>query len=256
MHSVIFKAQLLVIVPRVLLYITPLSRDRRVRLLVGIVVLSAPLCTAEPLRVAVASNFQGAFAAVEAGYSGEVVATYGSSGLLYAQIVQGRPFDVFLSADQARPRTLIAAGKARGLVVYARGRLVLWANHGVPGPSWLTADKRVAIANPETAPYGRAAVEALAELAAAPQRITALNVAQAFHFARSGAADGAFVALAQILAQEISADRYWIVPEELYAPIEQAAVVVRSGAEAAAQAFLARLASDEMQQLIRQAGYR
>ena len=216
----------------------------------------AALGAAEPLRLAVASNFHHALAAVEAGYPGEIVASYGSSGLLYAQVVQGRPFDIFLSADAARPQALVDDNKAKAPVTYATGRLVLLVGHGTPGAAWLSADKRVALANPDTAPYGRAAVEAMSRLGVKPERITALNVAQAFHFAASGAADGAFAALAQMVAQDIPAERYWVVPEDLYAPIEQVAVVLDGPNETAARAFLDYLGGAEAQALIRQAGYR
>ena len=226
------------------------------RTFAGIAVAAASLSSAEPLRIAVASNFQSALAAVEAGFSGDVEASYGSSGLLYAQIVQGRPFDLFLSADAARPQALLDDDRAKAPVTYATGRLVLLVNQGTPGPAWFSGDRRVALANPQTAPYGRAAMETLARLEATPKRVTALNVAQAFHFAASGAADGAFAALAQVVAQNTPAERYWIVPEDLYAPIEQVAVVLDGPNEAAAQAFLDYLGSADARLIIRQAGYR
>ncbi|MXY55266.1 MAG: molybdate ABC transporter substrate-binding protein [Gammaproteobacteria bacterium] len=224
--------------------------------LAGITTAAALASVGEPLRVAVASNFQSAFASLETGFPGELVATYGSSGLLYAQIVQGRGFDVFLSADADRPRALVDDGRATAPTVYATGRLVLVVNRGEPGARWLSADKRVALANPETAPYGRAALEAMQRLGADAKRINGLNVAQAFHFAASGAADGAFVALAQVVAQDIPPERYWRVPEHLYAPIEQVGVVVAGRNESAARAFLDYLASRSARDLIRQAGYR
>ena len=216
---------------------------------------------AEPLQLAVAANFRAVFPIAARGYGGEVVPSYGSSGLLYAQIVQGRPFDVFLSADAARPQALADAGRASAPVVYARGRLALvvtagLVNAGAPAPGWLTRKKRVAIANPDAAPYGRAATQTLAALGAAPRRVVAMNVAQAFHFAASGAADGAFVALAQALAERVPAERTWIVPDELHQPIEQAAVAIRGGNEPAAAAFLEHLASAETQARLRAAGYR
>ena len=227
----------------------------RCAVLVAATTVVAPM-TAAPLKIAVAANFQAAFGPVAAHYQGELTPTYGSSGLLYAQIVQGRPFDVFLSADRARPQALIEEGRAFGAVVYAKGRLVLLTNAGTPGTVWLTDAKRVALANPATAPYGRAAQETLQALAATPRRVIGLNVAQAFHFASSGAVDGAFVALAQVLAEQVSKERYWIVPDDLYAPIEQVAVALRGGNEPAARALLAHLASTDAQERIRAAGYR
>ena len=210
----------------------------------------------EPLQIAVASNFRSALASLEAHFPGEIAATYGSSGLLYAQLVQGRRFDVFLSADAARPRFLVDQERAHSPIAYATGRLVLIVDRGKPGADWLTPGKRVALANPDTAPYGRAAVETLRGLGAEAKRVNALNVAQAFHFAVSGAVDGAFAALAQVVAQGISPDRYWLVPEHLYAPIEQVGVVVAGPNEQAAKAFLDYLGSKRARDLIRKAGYR
>ena len=210
----------------------------------------------EPLRLAVASNFQSALDSLKADFPGEIVATYGSSGLLYAQLVQGRRFDVFLSADAARPRSLVDQNRAHSPIAYATGHLVLVVNRGEPGMGWLGADRRVALANPDTAPYGRAAVETMRRLGAESKRVNALNVAQAFHFWASGAVDGAFVALAQVVAQDISYDRYWLVPEHLYTPIEQVGVVVAGANERAAEEFMDYLGSERARNLIRKAGYR
>ena len=224
-----------------------------------VVAIVALICgqasSAAPLRVAVASNFQAAFEAVRTSLDAPADATYGSTGLLYAQIMQGRTFDAFLSADRERPLKLVAQGRAFGPQVYARGSLVLLANEGSPGPRWLTVDKRVAVANPQTAPYGRAAHQALDTLGALPRLINALNVAQAFHFAASGAADGAFVALAQVTAQGIAEERYWLLPGRLHAPIEQVAVVMHGEREAEAQAWLDQLLGRHAQALIQTAGY-
>ena len=208
------------------------------------------------LRVAVAANFRAAFDAVAHGYPRALAPAYGSSGLLFAQIAQGRPFDVFLSADEARPRALVERGLATSPRRYAVGRLALLVNHGAPGPGWASRRKRIAVANPEAAPYGRAAVQVLASLRLEPRRVVAMNVAQAFHFVASGAVDGAFVAFAQVLAENIAAERYWLVPEIHHEPIEQVAVVVHGGDEAGARAFLAFLANEKARERIRAAGYR
>lgn len=213
----------------------------------------------KPLEAAVAANFRATFAVVAeaAAADGHAVnGTFGASGLLYAQIVNGRPFDVFLSADAERPAALLAAGLAFAPVVYATGRLVLLVNDGAPGPGWLAEDKRVALADPALAPYGRAAAQTLAGLGAEVQRIVATNVAQAFQFADSGAIDGAFVALAQVRAEGRPAARYWIVPERRHEAIEQVAVGIRGGDEARARAFLEFLAAPETQALLRARGYR
>lgn len=189
-------------------------------------------------------------------FPGKVAATYGSSGLLYAQIVQGRRFDVFLSADAERPGALVRDQMADSPITYATGRLALVVNRGKPGADWLSADKRVALANPDTAPYGRAASQAMQALDVEPERINALNVAQAFHFATSGAVDGAFAALAQVVDQDIPIERYWLVPEHLHAPIEQVGVVLAGANGDLARKFLDYLGSQRARQLIRAAGYR
>lgn len=209
-----------------------------------------------PLRAAVASNFRAAFEDVAASYGAAVEPAYGSSGLLYAQIVQGRPFDVFLSADTARPQALAEAGRGGAPAVYAIGRLALLVNDGAPGADWLATAESVALANPETAPYGRAAVETMARLDVGARRVLAMNVAQAFHFAASAAAEGAFVAFAHVLAQGVPAERYWLVPASWHSPIEQAAATVKGGNETAAEAFIAHLLGAEAQARIRAAGYR
>lgn len=221
-----------------------------------LVLVGALAAAAAPLRIAVASNFHAAYETLRPRLDADAEAAFGSSGLLYAQIMQGRPFDLFLSADGERPLALVTAGRAFGAAVYARGILVLLVNEGTPGHDWLAADRRVAVANAATAPYGRAAREALTALQVRPKLVNAFNVAQAFHFAASGAADGAFVALAQVQAQGIEPARYWIVPDHLHAPVEQVAVVVRGGREAAAAAWLGRLLDTEAQTLIQSAGYR
>lgn len=226
------------------------------QIIVVVALLAGAASSAAPLSVAVASNFQAAFETVRTSLDTPADATYGSTGLLYAQIMQGRTFDAFLSADRERPLMLVAQGRAFGPQVYARGSLVLLANAGSPGPHWLTTDKRVALANPQTAPYGRAARQALDALGASPRLINALNVAQAFHFAASGAANGAFVALAQVTAQGIPEARYWLLPDRLHAPIEQVAVVMHGEREAEAEAWLDQLLGRDAQSLIRSAGYR
>lgn len=232
------------------------ARALAVWLKVGFVLTATTSLAAEPLRVAVASNFRAALEDVAANYGAGVAPAYGSSGLLYAQVVQGRPFDVFLSADTARPRALAEAGRAGPPAVYATGRLALLVNGGEPGADWLATAESVALANPETAPYGRAAVETMARLDVGARRVLAMNVAQAFHFAASGAAEGAFVAFAHVLAQGVPEERYWLVPASWHTPIEQAAVAIKGGNEAAAAAFIAHLLGPDAQARIRAAGYR
>ncbi len=172
-------------------------------------------------------------------------ATYQASAALTAQIQNGAPFDVFLSADLGYPQKLIAAGLAQGLgdgtggtpITYARGTLVLWTRKDshLPAPS-LELLRRpelqtLAIANPERAPYGRAAVAAIKKLglyeALKPKLVTAENIAQAAQFVDSGNAQAGFISLTSASTPRLAADgRYFVIPAEDYPPLEQGAVLV------------------------------
>jgi molybdate transport system substrate-binding protein len=207
---------------------------------------------ADEVRVAAAANF--ALAAREIGElfadatGHEALLSFGSSGQLYAQITQGAPFDVFLAADRSYPRRAVEDGHAvaDSLFTYATGRLVLFsADPGrVAGLVSLEEGEftRLAIANPELAPYGAAAVEVLDALGLAdrlwPRLVRGNNVAQTYQFVITGNAELGFVALAQVIAHEHGSR--WIVPRELHSPIAQDAVLLRRSADsAAAAAFLA-----------------
>lgn len=177
----------------------------------------------------------------------EVSTVYGSSGSFYAQICNGAPYDVFLSADRQYPDRLVEAGLAvRGsLVRYAMGRIVVWTPANSPLDldrqqiHALEADsvKHVAIANPQHAPYGRAAEAALRTLGVydrvAPKLVMGENIAQTLEFAESGAAEAGIVALSLAVAPAARArGRYWEIPPTSYPPIEQAGVVLTRSANA------------------------
>ncbi len=224
-----------------------------------------PLLAGE-LRVAVAANFTAAMKALTPGFeqaSGQhLVASYGSTGKLYAQILQGAPFDVFLAADQRRPKLLQQRGLATGAFTYAVGRLVLWSAH--PGQQ-LGAQtlrqghfQRLALANPKTAPYGAAALSVMRSLgvekALMAKRVTGESIAQTYQFVASGNAELGFVALAQV-ALETSGSR-WLIPQGLYPAIRQDAVLlVRGKDNPAAKAFLAYLRADAAKKVIQRYGY-
>jgi molybdate transport system substrate-binding protein len=223
---------------------------------------------ADTLTVAVASNFAETFDeiadafAAETGHSVRVVR--GSSGRHFAQIVNGAPFDLFLSADSARPAELIEALQlpATRLHTYAFGRLALWAG-GRDLPDDPIAALRagqyaiLAIANPRLAPYGQAALETLASLAIdiqarpARQLVRGENIAQAYQFVFSGNADLGFVALSQVIQSPVT--DYWIVPEELHAPIAQQLVILNDSP--AVQALVAVLAGAKGRAMIQRDGY-
>ena len=208
------------------------------------------------LTIAAASDLQPVLPRLVAAFEKEtghtVRTTFGSSGSLFAQISNGAPFDVFLSADRGYPEQLetarlVAPGT---LVVYAKGSIVLWARRSSAVLSGgLTSDrvKRIAIANPAYAPYGRAAVAYL-HTAGLYERVRdklvfGENVAQAAQFVQSANADIGIIPLSLAKSAPLEAlGEYSIIQPSLYPPIEQAAVVVsRSKNKDAARAFLAYL---------------
>ncbi|MCZ6887071.1 MAG: molybdate ABC transporter substrate-binding protein [Gammaproteobacteria bacterium] len=220
------------------------------------------------LRAAVAANFRDVFLEISQRYElaggTAISSTFASTGLLYAQIAQGAPYDVFFAADSERPNALIDDGKALAatLMVYAIGRLALWTP-GWDHPTsdwlrreWLDKGARIAIANPRHAPYGRAARAVLATYDGTAAIIYASNVSQAFHVTTTGAVEGGFVALAQLTAQNIGADNYWLVPAKLHPAIEQYAIVIPTSNAVEAAEFLQFVQSDSIRALIHDAGYR
>jgi molybdate transport system substrate-binding protein len=222
---------------------------------------------AAPVGVAVASNFANVMPALAERFrqaSGhELVVSTASTGKLYAQILHGAPYDVFLAADDEHPRRLEAEGRAvpGSRFTYAVGRLALWSPQAglALGPETLrrAGFRRLAVANPRLAPYGAAAREVLAGLGLwdglQPRLVFGENIAQAYQFVASGNAELGLVALAQV--QQGQGSR-WLVPESLHTPLRQDAVLLaRAQASPAALAFLAFLRSDAAQAFIRGQGY-
>jgi molybdate transport system substrate-binding protein len=167
--------------------------------------------------------------------------TFGSTGLLAKQLIEGAPFDVFAAADVSFVDRVLEAHVCdpASKALYARGRIVVWLPKDHPAPhdlKELLDDRfvKIAIANPEHAPYGRAAVEALTSAGVyaqvKPKLVYGENVQQALQFANSGNAEAAIVALS--LAR--SGDSYWEIPIELHKPIDQALVVCSRHPQAAA----------------------
>ena len=234
--------------------------------------LAAPIAAADTVIVAVAANFADALRQLEPLFEQEtgheLRISSASTGILYAQILHGAPYDLFLAADRERPERLIEAGLAdsSSAFVYARGRLVLWSTHpGLvdgEGEALRSASfEHLALANPRTAPYGAAAMQVLERLglaqALADRIVTGESVAQAWHFVVSGNAELGFVALSQpIAAGRLAEGSYWIVPEELYAPLEQMAVLLGPAREKpAARAFMAFLQSEYAITRLEELGY-
>ncbi|MEY4766584.1 MAG: hypothetical protein RI907_3257 [Pseudomonadota bacterium] len=238
----------------------------------GLSLLWPRAAQADEVQVAVAANFVGAFQRIAAGFTAatghKVVASNGSTGKFYVQIQQGAPFEVLLAADDETPAKLEAEGLgAKGSAfTYAVGKLVLWSAK----PDGVDKDgealkkgqyNRLAVANPKLAPYGAAGMEALKALgllaSAQPKIVQGDNIAQTFQFVATGNADMGFVALAQVAAPDKPAGgSYWLVPEKLYSPIRQDAVLLSKGAgRPAAKALLAYLRSDAAQEVIKAYGY-
>ena len=200
----------------------------------------------------------------------EVKASTGSSGNFFAQIKHGAPFDLFLSADVSYPQELIMAGLAeeKSLSPYAVGHLVIWTtkddldlSKGLDALTSATISK-VAIANPEHAPYGRAAKAAL-EHAKLWERIKGKlvfgdNIAQTAQFVETGNADAGLVALSLVLSPKLAQKGSWVeVPQEAFPRLEQAAVLTKKGAKnPAAALYLSFLKSREAREVFDRYGFR
>ena len=230
--------------------------------LVGCAIAARAVAPATPgtrtVAVAAAADLQFAMAELVAQFHARypdiaVTATYGSSGNLYAQLSQGAPFDLFFSADAEFPARLAADGLTvpNSEVVYGIGRLVLWVPRGSPldvqrfGMTVLTqpAARRIAIANPTHAPYGRAAEAALRALGVYDRVRAKLvfgeHIAQAAQFVQAGAADIGILALSLAMAPPMrEAGAYWEIPATAYPSMQQAGVILRSARDReAAQQF-------------------
>lgn len=234
--------------------------------------LAAAIVQAAELRVAVAANFTAPAQQIadefERRTGHKAVLAFGASGKFYAQIVNGAPFDVFLSADESTPAKLEKDGLALAgsRFTYAVGTLVLWSAK----PDLVDAKgeilksgrfNKLAVANPKTAPYGAAAIETLSRLklldAVQPKFVQGENISQTFQFASTGNAELGFVALSQVFKdRKLTSGSAWIVPESLHAPIYQDAVLLDKGkANPAARAFLDFLKSPYAHAVITAYGY-
>ena len=256
-HSVGLLARLICLCASVI-SVTPLASRAEVR----------------QLRVAAAADLQWAMNDLARQYESQtgtrVSVSYGSSGNFFSQIQNGAPFDLFLSADVGYPRRLEGAGLAEpaSLFIYAQGQIVLWAppseKINIAKQQWaaLANDnvQKIAIANPAHAPYGRAAVAALQKAGIYPQVRDKLvygeNIAQAAQFVQSGNAQVGILAKSLALSPALRAGQLWEIPEGLYPPIEQAAIVLKHAANKdAADAFLRFLKSDAGRNILVRNGF-
>lgn len=234
----------------------------------AIVAFLTVAASADQTNVAVAANFTEAAneigAAFKAETGHEAVFSFGATGQLYTQITQDAPFEVFLSADNVRTVKAVDEGFAvKGSdFTYAVGRIVLWSADAalVKGEETLRTGTfaKIAVANPETAPYGAAAVEAMKALGVhdglQARIVQGTNIAQTFQFVETGNAELGFVALSQIAAGDKGSR--WVVPAELHTPINQDAVLLKKGEQsAAAKAFLDFLKGPAAAAIIEKYGY-
>lgn len=228
----------------------------------------------ETVSVAAAANLTHAMPDLVAAFHEthpdiKIETSFGASGSIVAQINHGAPYDVFLSADVNYPRALIATGQAeeKSLVVFAVGQLVLWSSHAAMDLSDLAAALRspavnkIAIANPVTAPYGRAAQQALEQLGlwqfVEPKLVVAENISQTTQFVDSGNADIGFVALSALKSPALAGRGVWkIVPASLYSPLVQGGILTRRGtANPAAKVFMDFLGSAAARNVFARYGY-
>ncbi len=227
---------------------------------------------AAEVQVAVAANFAGPMQKIATEFEKDTghkaLLSFGASGQFYAQIKNGAPFEVFLSADDEKPAQLEKDGSAIGgtRFTYAIGKLVLWSSKpGFVDDKGNILEKasfsHLAIANPKTAPYGAAAMEVLKARglteALAPKAVQGENISQTYQFVATGNAELGFVALSQVFKDgKISDGSAWLVQENLYSAIRQDAVVLSKGkANAAVDALMSYLKSDKTKAIIRSYGY-
>jgi molybdate transport system substrate-binding protein len=231
----------------------------------------SPALHAEEFTIAVAANFNFAMeeliTAFETQSGHKVNVAYGSSGRLYAQIVNGAPYQLFFSADQEKPQALVKEGLAEesSRYTYAVGTLLLW---------WLESDKdiyevlnngsleRIAIANPRVAPYGKAAIQVLESLGLDEQYENRLvlgeNVSQVYQFTATGNSQAGFIALSQIIQLDKPILGIgWIVPDQLHEPIYQDVVLLKNAeSNLTAKAFLGFIKGEQAKKIINQFGYK
>jgi molybdate transport system substrate-binding protein len=227
-----------------------------------------------PLRVAAAADLQFALKDIAQQFEHQtnrkVDVTFGSSGNFFAQIQNGAPFDVFFSADMNYPKQLQQANRTEpgSLLKYALGRIVIWmpANSKIDllAQKWNAlldpSIQKIAIANPEHAPYGRAAVDALKHGGLYDKVQSKLvygeNISQAAQFVQSGNAQAGIIALSLAVSPAMKSGQRWGVPVAQYTPIEQAAVILKSARDKdTARAFLTFVGSDDGQRILSSYGF-
>lgn len=256
-----------------------MTRQTHIRIALYLALLLSLLCTslaagAEELNVAAASDLQFVFKELGSRFEKQtgnsLRLSFGSSGNFFSQIQNGAPFDLFFSADLDYPQKLDAAGLAEpgSLYEYAQGKIVLWVPNQTPidpakGLQVLLDSriKRIAIANPAHAPYGRAAVAAFKAAGIydqiQPKLVFGENISQTAQFVVSGSADAGILALSLALSSSINTQgKYFVVPQDIYPALRQGAIILKSSQnKAAAQCFLQFLRTPEIIALMKQYGF-
>ena len=242
--------------------------------LAGLLVVcwSLTAARAAEVKVAVAANFTAPMQKIAAAFAKdtghEAKLTFGATGKFYAQIKNGAPFELLLSADDETPALLERESQAVAgtRFTYAIGRLVLWSRQPgfVDDAGTVLRNgtfKHLALANPKLAPYGAAAVEVLNGLGLAatlsPKFVQGENIAQTYQFAATGNAELGFVALSQVWANgRLKEGSAWVVPVRLHTPMRQDAIVLKPGQDQpAATALMNYLRGEKARAIIRSFGY-
>ena len=229
-------------------------------------------CFAAEVQVAVAANFAEPIKAIavvlEKTTGHKLVVTLGATGKLYAQIKNGAPFDLLLSADKKTPELLEKEGLAQlgSRFTYATGKLVLWSADAklVDAKGEVLKNgkfRKIAYATPKLAPYGAAAEQVIDTLGLTsvltPKLVQGESIGQTFNFVQTGNAELGFVALSQVLeGGKLKNGSMWVIPQHLYVPIQQDAVVLqRAAGNPAAQALVKLLKSPNIKDLVHSYGY-
>lgn len=242
------------------------------KILVACLLVFTGLLQAAEVSVAVAANFTAPMKQIAAAFANETGhqarLSFGATGKFYAQIQHGAPFEILLAADAATPARLVEEGMgiAETHFTYARGSLVLWSlQEGlIDAEATILRQgnyQKLAIANPRLAPYGAAAMEVLQKLGLREQATNRLvqgeNIGQTYQFAYSGNAELGFVALSQVMKDgKLQQGSAWIVPQELYTPILQNAVLLQNGKDnTAARELLEFLQGQQARDIMHSYGY-
>ena len=253
------------------------SENMKTKQWLGFILLSVfTLCVeAKSVHVAVASNFSSTMKSLVAEFEKtsdyQIALSFGSSGKFYAQIKQGAPYELFFSADQAKPDALQKEGLviAASRFTYAIGRLAVWSarpdfTNKIETKLKEGTFNKLALANPKIAPYGAAALQVLKNLelvdTTQSKWVRGENIAQTYQFISSGNADLGFIALSQLLGRnnvnKIQKGSYWLVPDKMHQPIKQDVVLLLGATQSqGARTFLEFIHTEKAQYIIAQYGY-